>query len=191
MTEQQPFELVRVVEGIEIRRYPEHVLAETRVPGPFGAAGNRAFRFLFSYISGENVRKEPIAMTAPVIQSATPPAASERIAMTAPVTQQADGDEFLVAFVLPAAMTAASAPTPTDPHVRLRTVPARLSATIRFTGRWTDSSIARQLSTLLETVSAAGMTTIGEPRFARFDPPYTPWFMRHHEISIDLEDDVA
>jgi hypothetical protein len=31
------------------------------------------------------------------------------------------------------------------------------------------------------------MTTVGGARFARFDPPYTPWFLRHNEVAIDVE----
>jgi effector-binding domain-containing protein len=186
MTEQQPYDLLSESGEIEIRRYPAHVLAEVRVSGPFDGAGNRAFPDLFGYISGQNARKESIAMTAPVMQSA-PRRDSEKIAMTAPVTQQADGDEFVVAFVLPANLTEQTAPTPTNPRVDLRTVPAHLTAAIRFSGRWTNQAYEHQLRTLLAGVAAAEWKTTGEPRFARFDPPFTPWFLRHNEICIDLE----
>jgi hypothetical protein len=27
---------------------------------------------------------------------------------------------------------------------------------------------------------------VGEPRFARFNPPFTPWFLRRNEIVIDV-----
>ncbi|EPR77165.1 hypothetical protein ADILRU_0545 [Leifsonia rubra CMS 76R] len=45
----------------------------------FEDAGNRAFRFLFSYISGDNTAQQTIDMTSPVVQ-----AKSQRVAMTAP-----------------------------------------------------------------------------------------------------------
>jgi hypothetical protein len=30
------------------------------------------------------------------------------------------------------------------------------------------------------------LTPIGVPRFARFDPPYTPWFLRRNEVLVDI-----
>jgi hypothetical protein len=42
MTEQQPYEVVRSLDGFEVRRYPEHVVAETQVSADFEGAGNRA-----------------------------------------------------------------------------------------------------------------------------------------------------
>src|SRR4051794_153945 len=113
MTEQQPYDVVREKDGWELRRYPAYVVAETTVRGAsFEDAGNRAFRSLAGYINGANTGKQSIAMTAPVVQS---PA---RIAMTAPVLQERKGDEgFIVAFVLPAELTEAEAPLPTQREV--------------------------------------------------------------------------
>lgn len=187
MTEKQPYDVVNETNGIEIRRYPEHLVAEARVAGPFEDAGNNAFRYLFGYISGQNTSAQSIAMTSPVLQEASR-GASQKIAMTAPVIQEAEGDDFVVAFVLPASLTAETAPAPTNPRVVVRTVPARLAAAIRFSGRWSAASYQRQLTMLREGVKAAGKKTSGEPRFARFDPPFTPWFLRHNEISIDLDE---
>ena len=84
MTEQQPYEVVGEHPGFELRRYPDHVVAETRVTGSFEGAGNKAFRSLFRYITGHNEASGSIAMTAPVVQER---ARSEKVAMTAPVVQ--------------------------------------------------------------------------------------------------------
>lgn len=56
MTEQQPYEVVRDAGNFELRRYREHVVAETTVSADFERAGNQAFRYLFGYISGDNTR---------------------------------------------------------------------------------------------------------------------------------------
>ena len=181
MTEQQPYETMRSEGAFEVRRYPEHVVVETDVAGDFEDAGNRAFRYLFGYINGDNVARQSIAMTAPVVQSR-----SQRIAMTAPVVQTASGDSFTVAFVLPAGMTEASAPLPTRPEVRLRAVPPRLVAAARFTGRWTRSAYERQRAALLGGLADAGLTPVGETWFARFDPPFTPWFLRRNEVLVEV-----
>lgn len=182
MTEQQPYDVVRTTAEFELRRYPQHVVAETVVRDTaFEDAGNRAFRSLFGYIQGDNTVKQSIEMTAPVVQST-----SSRIAMTAPVVQETTVDGFVVAFVLPAEMTEATAPVPTSPEVTLRTVPERLVAVNRFSGRWTQQSWEIHRDDLLSAVTAAGLTTVGEPRFARFNAPYTPWFLRRNEALVDV-----
>jgi hypothetical protein len=188
VTEQQPYDLVQSYDHFEVRRYPEHLLAEVVVDGAFEDAGNRAFRALFAYISGENLSSTKVAMTAPVVQDA----ASSRIAMTAPVLQEAidAGDTadgaYRVAFVLPAELHMDTAPRPTNPEVRLRTVPESLVAVIRYRGRWTRDKYTSHLDELRQAVAAAGLTAVGSPRFAKFDPPFKPAFLRRNEVLLDL-----
>ena len=35
-------------------------------------------------------------------------------------------------------------------------------------------------------VLAAGFVPVGPPRFARFDPPFKPWFLRRNEVVQDV-----
>lgn len=191
MTEQQPYDVVRGFDEFELRRYPEHAVAEVVVDGRFEEAGNRAFRYLFSYISGENEPAEKVAMTAPVVQAR----GGSKIAMTAPVVQRpADGGsgaknegDYLVAFVLPAALTAATAPRPTDARVNVRAVPEGLVAARRYRGRWSQNSYEEHLDRLRAALAAEGLSATGDPRFARFDPPMWPAFLRHNEVLLDVE----
>lgn len=185
MTEQQPYEVVERYPTFELRRYPSHTVAEIRVRGSFDDAGNRAFRALFGYISGRNEAAVPVSMTAPVVQAETPRAV--KVAMTAPVVQSASADgEYVVAFVLPAAMTADTAPVPTDSQVRIRAVPERLAAAVRYSGRWSESSYRGHLAELEADLAGAGLVCVGPPRFARFNPPFTPWFLRRNEVVQDV-----
>jgi hypothetical protein len=184
MTAQQPYELVRQTPGYELRRYPSHVVAETLVrDAAFEDAGNRAFRLLFGYISGENTARQSVEMTAPVVQSA-----SSRIAMTAPVVQQQSDEGYMVAFVLPAGITEATAPVPARSEVTLRTVPERMVAAVGFSGRWTRESWDSHREALLASLDADGLTPVGVPAFARFDPPYKPWFLRHNEVLVEVDE---
>ncbi|GAA1699235.1 heme-binding protein [Dietzia cercidiphylli] len=185
MTEQQPYEVVQRYPEFELRRYPSHAVAEISVRGSFDSAGNQAFRSLFKYITGHNESAGSVAMTAPVVQE---PPGSETIAMTAPVVQtQAEDGEHLVAFVLPASLTAATAPVPTDPRVRIRQVPDRVAAAVRYSGRWSESGYRRHLADLEAGIARAGLVATGPPRFARFDPPFKPWFLRRNEVVQDVE----
>jgi hypothetical protein len=70
--------------------------------------------------------------------------------------------------------------------VRTRPDPARVPAATRFSGRWSRRDYDRRLTELREAISTAGLTAVGEPRFARFNPPFTPWFLRRNEIVIDV-----
>jgi hypothetical protein len=188
MTEQQPYEVVRREGDVEVRRYPAHLVAEVTIAAAFEDAGNRAFRSLFGYISGENRSRTKVAMTAPVVQTASP-GESVEIAMTAPVVQQSAGadDGFVVAFVLPAGLTLETAPEPTNPAVRVRLVPESTAAALRFAGRWSEASYARHLAELRAALDAAGLIPHGSPRFARFDAPYVPAFLRRNEVILDVE----
>ena len=192
MTEQQPYQVVKSYDDFELRRYPAHLVAEVITDGPFEDAGNRAFRSLFAYITGANRSLQKVAMTAPVVQAD----AAEKIAMTAPVLQEsvddasgaAAGERFRVAFVLPKDLTAQTAPEPTDPAVHLRTVPASLAGALRFSGRWSQTRYEQHLDQLRGALAAAGFSVMGSPRFARFDPPFKPWFLRRNEVLLDVEE---
>ena len=82
----------------EIRLYEPSIVAEVIVDGDFENASKAAFRKLFNYISGDNTRRDKIAMTAPVSQKKE----SEKIEMTSPVGQRASGQGWAVSFMMPA-----------------------------------------------------------------------------------------
>jgi hypothetical protein len=184
VTEQQPYEVVRSYPTFELRRYPAHLVAEISVHGSFQEAGNRAFRSLFGYITGQNASARSVAMTAPVVQENAP---SEKIAMTAPVVQVENGSgDYVVAFVLPKSLTAETAPVPADPQVRVREVPERLAAAMRYSGRWTEGAYRHRVAQLESDVVSAGFRPDGAAKFARFDPPFKPWFLRRNEVVQDV-----
>lgn len=180
MTEQQPHDVLERFPDFELRRYPAHLVAEVEVDSSFTDAGNRAFRVLVAFISGRNSTRGKVAMTAPVLQEQ----ASTRIAMTSPVVQEAGGQpgRQVVAFVMPAEFTLDTLPTPSDSRITVREVPSQLAAARRFTGRWSERIYREQLAALHSAVAQAGLAMVGPPRFARFDPPWTPWFLRHNEV---------
>lgn len=182
MTEQQPYEVLERYPEFEVRNYPAHVVAEVDVQASFEQAGSQAFSMLLGYITGQNQSRRSISMTAPVLQRP-----SERIAMTAPVVQSTGPEgSNCVAFVLPAGMNVETAPEPTNPRVRIRAVPQMRAAAARYTGRWSQAAYQRHCDQLVQALQARGYQPAGEPRFARFDPPFKPWFLRRNEVVIDL-----
>ena len=180
--EEAPYTTLEQRGDFELRQYQPYVVAETVVQGSFEDVGNEAFRRLFGYISGGNRSQESIAMTAPVEQ-----ASSEKIAMTAPVTQEKSGDNWRVAFVLPSSYTLATAPQPTDARVTLALVPERLVAAVRYSGTWSRARYGENLQALEGFIVEQRLEPTGEPIFARYDPPFMPWFLRRNEILIPVQ----
>lgn len=169
---------------LEVRAYAPYVVAETEVGGERGAAGNDAFGVLAGYIFGKNRGSKKLAMTAPVTQ-----AKREKLAMTAPVSQVATAaGTWAVQFMMPSGYTLSTLPEPLDPGVHFREVPARKVAAIRYSGTWSEQNYEQHLAQLRAEVQAAGLKTKGEPVWARYDPPWKPWFLRTNEILLELAD---
>lgn len=183
--EEAPYKVVKSEGIFELRDYAPHILAETVVDGDLEDAGNKAFRRLFRYISGENRSRGKIAMTAPVSQEG----AGEKISMTAPVGQQAVQGKWAVSFTMPAAYTLETLPVPDDPGVTIRQVPARRMAAVRYSGTWSEKNYQHYRGELESWMRANRFTAVGEPVWARYNPPFTLWFLRRNEILIPVVED--
>lgn len=176
--EEPDHEVIRKFDQVEVRQYAPYVVAEVVLQTSAEAAGNQAFPILAGYIFGKNKGEQKFAMTAPVTQTAVP----VRMDMTAPVTQVAVAGGMQVQFVLPKGVTLATAPEPTDTRVQLRVMPAATWAVIRYSGTWSQSNYLEHLGKLKAVLDTQGVATQGEPVLARYNAPFTPWFMRRNEI---------
>ena len=182
-TEEAAYTVERTDGDFQVRRYAPQVVAETLVDGTMEEVGNKAFRPLFNYISGANRAQGKIAMTAPVGQQAE----GQKLAMTAPVRQEAVSNQWAVTFTMPTNFTLATLPSPTDEKVRLRAIPTRRMAAVRYSGTWSHERYERNLARLRDWMKTNGLIPAGEPIWARYNPPFTPWFMRRNEILVPTE----
>lgn len=184
MAIEEPNYTVSIRDGAcEVRTYPPLIAAEVTVTGDREQAINAGFRLLAGYIFGDNIKKQKIAMTAPVVQA---PVASEKIAMTAPVMQQGEGNDWTVRFMMPKSYSLESLPTPTNSKVRLVALPSAKLAVVRFSGLTQDGDIEKQTKILKDYTYAHQLKTTGVITIARYDPPWTLWFMRRNELMIAL-----
>jgi len=167
----------------ELRQYEPHIIAETMIEGDYDKAGNEGFRRLFKYISGENQKKQSIAMTTPVSQDA----GSEKIAMTAPVSQEQTGGQWRIAFVMPSAYTLDTLPQPVDPKVSLRQVPARRMAAITYSGSWSKARYEEHKALLEAFIQKQKLSPLGEPVLARYNSPFMLWFLRRNEVLVPVQ----
>lgn len=180
--EEARYTVVLKDQSFEVRRYEPHVLAETIVDGGFDGAGNKAFSRLFKYISGNNKSRQKVAMTSPVSQGA----ASEKIDMTSPVGQQRENGRWAVSFMMPSSYSLETLPEPNDPSVTLRQVPTRYIAAVRYSGFWSEEVYRRNKDQLEAWMNKKDLRVVGEPIWARYNPPFTPWFMRRNEILVPI-----
>ena len=165
---EEPAFRVDVADGdLEIRQYAPVIVAEIVVEGDWRAAGNAGFRRLANYIFGAND-------------------GGRTVAMTAPVAQERRGANWVVAFTMPSEYSLDRLPVPDDPAIRLRPVGERRVGAIRFSGSWDAERFDAKAAELRRWLASKGETTIGEPVAARYNPPWTPWFLRRNEILFEL-----
>jgi len=182
-TEEPSYTSVLQEVPFEIREYSALIATEVTVSGERSEAISAGFRLLAGYIFGGNTRKQSIAMTAPVIQNQSP---NEKIAMTAPVMQSPDSAGWIIRFIMPASYTLETLPTPNDPKVRLVSLQPKRIAVVRFSGLVDDNDVEQQTALLRAFVSQQKLTAVGTPSLARYDPPWTLWFLRRNEIMLEV-----
>lgn len=181
--EKAKYDVVEQSDDFELRRYAPQIVAETIVDGDFDDVGNEGFRRLAAYIKGENRKRQSISMTGPVSQSEE----SEKIAMTAPVNQQKAGQRWRITFMMPSEYSMETLPEPMDERIALKQVPGQLVASLRYSGTWSRKRYEEKRAQLMSILLERGLKPLSEPIYARYDPPFMPWFLRRNEVLISVE----
>lgn len=176
MVEHLAYDVVSSHGKLEVRRYPLTIVATVR-----GASDYDAFSLLFSYISGNNSRREKVPMTTPVVSRE---GSSEPIPMTAPVLS--DSGSF--SFVLPSSYSVGTVPDPADPRVEIGVQPPRFLAVLRFRGRTKTHTVAERYKELRSLVKSRGLTAKGEPFLMRYNPPFVPGLFRRNEVAVEVSE---
>lgn len=176
--------------AFEVRDYPPHIAAQVRVNGDRQEAINAGFKLLAGYIFGANTRGQSIAMTAPVEQVSDAGIAVESVPVEAACTSPAEAESWLVRFVMPRGLTMDTLPAPNDPTVKLLPMTNARVAAIRFSGLAGEAAIASNTMELLAWMAVRRLQPAGTPSLARYNPPWTLWFMRRNEILVTLRADA-
>jgi hypothetical protein len=165
--EQAEYAVVRKADGYEVRAYASHIEAQTVVDGPYDEALSAGFRIVAGYIFGGNVKKEGIAMTAPVVASAK-------------------GNSRVIAFVMPKSYTMETLPIPIDSRVKLVAVPAKKTAVLRFSWIRSADRIQKKEAELLAALARDGVQATGTPSYAGYSAPWTPPWMMRNEVIVEI-----
>jgi hypothetical protein len=170
----------------EIRQYQPYIVARTAVKGGFKEAQSAAFGILADYIFGNNLAKQKISMTGPVVQK--PESGGEKLAMTAPVTQSPSGQGWVMTFMMPSEYGLADLPAPKDKRISLEKVPAKLMAAIKYSWYGSEEKNAEKASELEKwLLSLNQYQMVSAPMFAGYDPPWTLPFFRRNEMLIEVQ----
>jgi effector-binding domain-containing protein len=186
-TETPKYSLIAQDGDFEIRKYEPRIIAEVSETGDLDTASSEGFRTLAGFIFGDN----RVASEHSVIQTAPE---KSKIAMTAPVTVEPSTlkDEFTmsrewrVEFTMPSQYTMASLPQPNNPSIRIKEIPSRTYAVVRYSGMNTERRINDETLRLSDWVKTKKLEVRGAPELARYNPPWTLPIFRRNEILVEV-----
>ena len=172
--EEPKFQILKSNGKYEVRKYNDRLAVEVEYSNE-----DSGFRYLFNYISGENMQSEKINMTVPVTQSV-------KIDMTAPVTQSKEDGKMVMQFFLPSKFTFETAPNPTNNRVSLVVLEGGVYAVIKYSGRLTDKNFQKHYEELKDYLIKDKINFIEPAIKATYDGPFTLPVLRRNEVMMKI-----
>ena len=160
--ETQKYQVVEQLGKVEIRHYPPAMKVKTKGR----TANNTNFNTLFRYISGQNAKKEKIAMTTPVYISS-------------------EGDTEVMEFVLPSKYKG-EAPAAVAANTQVYESAEGYYAAISFGGYANTSKVKTYTQELLKTIKLAGKQPVGKPQLLSYDAPFK-FYNRRNEMLVEIK----
>lgn len=185
--EQPKYQILKQYQRFELRQYQPYIVAETTLTGNFETVGNQAFRILAGYISGQNRNRTKIAMTVPVNQKPAQTQTGQSGNESVPAPTSAKTGEFTFSFMMPSHFTLDSLPEPESNLISFRAVNAHIAAARIYSGTWSLERYQQNEAELLQAIRHEGFKAVGAPVFARYNSPFTLWFLRKNEVLVEVE----
>lgn len=185
--EEPAYEVIADGGDFELRRYAAYLVAEVDVRGSFDDSGREAFRILADYIFGGNAADTRMQMTAPV--ESTPRPQSDESGLRFADATRGESGEWSYAFVMERRYTTDTLPEPDNGRIRIVERAERIMAVRTFSGTWSDDNVVENERALFSALDTAGIEPVGSAVFARYNAPFTPWFMRRNEVMLEIRPD--
>jgi DNA gyrase inhibitor GyrI len=166
--ESAQYEVVEKDGEVEIRQYPDLMLASTESNAE-AQGRDGSFMRLFGYISGANESDQKIEMTTPVFMEKGDQKSNSKMG-----------------FVIPQDVATAGAPKPKRAEVSIRKREGGRFAVIRFSGRMSTDLVKNQEAKLRSWLELRGLEGEESAETAGYDPPFTPGPLRRNEVIIRL-----
>jgi hypothetical protein len=165
-TETPEYKVLKTIEDVEIRLYPNMIVAKTALPGnSFDKQGSAGFRTIAGYIFGGNEKSQKIAMTSPVVMSI--------------------GDSATMYFVMPKSYKQTDLPTPNSPQVKIVEESAKTLAVITYGGFSSDEKIENHRSKLAAILTKNEIKTKGDFMYMGYNAPWDV-IDRKNEVAIEV-----
>lgn len=158
--EKLTYKVIQKDHRIEIRTYDPFVTMKASRPKTNG------FQTLFQYISGDNEANQRIKMTVPVITDLN--------------------ESAYIAFTMPKDVVKKGYPKANHPHIEFEEHASKTYVCIRFTGLLSQSK--KYVQQLRNYIQKEKLEPLDEPILLRYQGPFTPAFLRTHDIMIHIRD---
>ena len=158
------YKIIEKEDQFEIRLYEAYIMAKVALEEKMS---DRGFQRIFSYISGNNSKKESIAMTVPVFN-------------------QEVGTKYSTAFVMPSKYKDTTLPSPDDPEIKIEKVASKKMAAYRFKGTVSQEIVLKNKNILGQWLEKKGYTILSEAWLARYNSPFSLPILRRNEILFEV-----
>lgn len=167
-TEEQNYSIILKEQNFEIRFYQSTTMATISSDAKtYKDLSGSGFRKLAGYIFGGN-------------------ADGTQIAMTSPVHMNINDTMSTMSFVMPSSFNIGNLPKPNDSEVHLITSDDEYVAVVSFGGFASDQDLKNYSEKLKTILNKKGITSIGNPRYLGYNPPYQ-LVGRRNEIIISID----
>jgi hypothetical protein len=165
-TETPEYKVLKTIEEVEIRLYPNMIVAKTALSGnSFDKQGSDGFRTIAGYIFGGNEKSQKIAMTSPVVMSI--------------------GDSATMYFVMPKSYKQTDLPTPNSSQVKIVEESAKTLAVITYGGFSSDEKIESHRAKLAAILTKTEIKTKGDYMYMGYNAPWDV-IDRKNEVAIEV-----
>jgi hypothetical protein len=179
------YKVIKKEGSFELREYNDFIIAKVEVNAKnYDEAANTGFKLLADFIFGNNTKRAKISMTAPVGEEEI---SSEKIAMTAPVKVEAVTEHtYVISFTMPKRYSLENLPVPNNKAVTFEKIPSHKVAVLRFSGFVNERILKKKTNELQTWITEQKINPQGNFSSARYDPPWTLWFLRRNEVIVSV-----
>ena len=161
--EEQDYQVLKVIDGVEIRVYDEMIYASYTPENDSNRSSS--FRVIANYIFGGNTANEEISMTSPVVMKPY--------------------DNHEMAFIMPNHYTLSSLPKPNNSQIKISQIPSSKKAAIRYSGYSNPKIENKKKEELIAVLNAHHITHENDFEVLVYNSPYKV-FNRRNEVVVSV-----
>jgi hypothetical protein len=164
--EHHRYQIIDIIDGLEIRKYNNAVYASVYLSGNFKDHANRGFRVLAAFIFGANSKRD-------------------KISMTLPIRLRSDGLITEMSLRMPDKYTLENLPKPKNKKIIIKELSHGYCAVLHFGGFSPNWRIQNKVDAMKQMLKMNKINYSGSFEFLTYNPPYK-LRGRRNEIIVHL-----